>query len=767
MKISGATLLCLAYLAGLLSTMVVGVPNQVLSWQVCALLMVGCLGLGAIAAFIVPRWWRIGPTKRLWLVAGIVAAVAVVYCQIRLPQPESKDISQQLQGDGAVQQLVTIQGKVASQPTLTRTQRLRFWLKAEQFNEMTAKEGVNYSVQPVTGKVYVTIPLLKGTGLYPGQQVKVIGNLYQPQTALNPGGFDFRAYLASEGAFAALKGINVIPETESQPPWGWWRVRRRIIRAQLRWLGSPAGQVVSSMVLGRRAVDLPYNIRDDFINAGLAHVLAASGFHISLLLGVVLALSRSFPAQGKLYLGSFTLVVYVCLTGFSPSVLRAALMGLGALVALVTERKVKPLGSLLLAAIILLLINPLWLWDLGFQLSFLATLGLIVTVPGISKKLDWLPSAIASVIAIPIAATIWTLPLLIHNFHILAPYSILLNILATPVVAIVSLGGMLSALAALIWTPIGSAIAWLLYYPTQALINLVHLVNQLPGNSLAVGTIGAVPMLAIYGIIVLICLNRRAQRWWLLGIVTLLLVVTPFVYHQSQQQQVTILATNQEPVIVIQDQGKAILVNSGAANNAQFAILPFLRQQGINRLDWAVDLADAKTHTEGWQPILTALPIQTFLTSSTHQETITAQTNISQYQPLELGSTLNSGSLTLQLISSDPLTLVLQINQENWLLFAHNQPQTANQQAILDYFQQNPQLRPQVAIFSGENVALDWLQALNPEVAIISESEPNLKIGQTLNKLTTKLYKTNRDGAIQWTPEEGFRTTLEAVDTEI
>jgi competence protein ComEC len=92
-------------------------------------------------------------------------------------------------------------------------------------------------------------------------------------------------------------------------------------------------------------------------------------------------------------------------------------MGCGALIGLVVQRKRKPLNSLLIAATLLLLFNPVWIWDIGFELSFLATLGLMVTVQPLIKRLDWLPPAIASLVAVPITASIWTLPC---NFKFLA-----------------------------------------------------------------------------------------------------------------------------------------------------------------------------------------------------------------------------------------------------------------------------------------------------------------------------------------------------------
>ena len=322
-----------------------------------------------------------------------------------------------------------------------------------------------------------------------------------------------RHYLAKQGSFAGLSAsyIDEIPNAD-RPKHGLWQVRQRIVTAQGHWLDEK-GALISAMVLGRRAVDLPYGLRDDFIEAGLAHTLAASGFHVALVLGLILALLNWQPAQTQAIGGCMALLIYVGLTGLQPSVMRAAIMGFGAMLGLALERKVKPLSCLGLAAFLLLLWNPRWIWDIGFQLSVAATLGLMVMATALAKRLDWMPGAIATLLSVPIAAYLWTLPLQLYHFGIVPSYSIILNTIATPLVTVISLGGFISAMASLIWPLAGSAIAWLLAIPVQLLITLVELFNQLPGNQLSVGNIPAwlvVITYCLYGSIT-IWLARRSQ----------------------------------------------------------------------------------------------------------------------------------------------------------------------------------------------------------------------------------------------------------------
>jgi competence protein ComEC len=744
-QISGV-ILCLAYILGLLSTAI--------SWGSYAVL---AMGIGA--AVVIPRFWRVGPKAALWLIAGVVGLFATLYLQVQTPQPAVNDISKFVQDvDGTNQeQIFTVQGKIVSPPRLTRSQRGQFWLETTQLEIKGGDEAA--LAQTVTGKLYVTVPLLQATGLYPGQVIAVTGVLYKPKPAVNPGSFDFRSYLEREGTFAGFSGRQVIP-TAQKPQWGWWIIRQRIVRSQVRWLGRPEGPIVSSMVLGSKAVDLPYDIRDSFIQVGLAHALAASGFQTSLILSLLLVITKRLSSRAQVAWGVSALVIFLGLTGLQPSVLRAVVMGFGALIALAIRRKVKPLGTLLLAATLLLLFNPLWIWDLGFQLSFLATLGLLVTVPPLIKKLDWIPPAIACLIAVPIAASIWTLPLQLHVFGVVPLYSLVVNVLTTPLISVISISGIISALTALIWPLAGSALSWLLYYPTHWLIVLVQVFSQLPGNSIAVGTISVLQLLAIYGLISLVWLQPWwRRRWWLAGALSFTLVLIPVWQTQATVLRVTVLATDAEPVMVIQEHGQVTLINSGDADTVRFTVLPFLQQQGINKINWAIAI-NSQSSISGWLEILKRLPVKNFYNHvaldsdpATNSKILKAvQAHWAKHHFLSVGQTVTAGSTTMQLINAQAPMLQLEIQGQTWLLLGLK----PNQENKL--LTQLP--RVQVLCWSGEVVAPNLLQAIKPQVAIISSPTPDPNTVSTLRQGKTQVFLTGRDGAIQSTPGGKFAAAI-------
>ncbi|GAL91683.1 MAG: DUF4131 domain-containing protein [Microcystis wesenbergii TW10] len=711
-----SVILGLAYILGLLSTGLVDFSPQLNRWQevVIRIVILGLITL--LTTIFIRRFWWQSPPKKTWLIAGLIAIFAVVYLEIRTPYPSANDISHLLKNN--VVNSIKITGNIISEIRLNRRENLQFWLEVKEFSLK------NLPTEKSTGKLYVTLPNLAENQVYPRQEITVKGLLYRPRRANNPNAFDFANYLAHQGAFAGLKGEIIIDK--KSPTWGVWQIRQRIVEAQIQGLGQEKGTLLSSITLGRQAVNLPAKITDLFIKTGLAHILAASGFHVAILLGFVLTITRNLSPKKQFIIALTILIIYGTLTGLQPSVLRAILMGIGALIGLLYNRQVNSLGSLLLAATILLLWQPLWIWDLGFQLSFLATLGLIITVPLLKNKIDYFPNLIAEPIAISLAATLWTMPLLMFTFNSIALYNIPINIITTPLVTLISLGGVFTAFLGLIYPPLGSISASILYYPLKLLLQITNFFSLLPFSTYSTGKLSLGVMLIIYICLTLICFNLWfRQRWHLIGLFILAVILIPIIYQHLTLTQVTVLATKSQPVIIIQNRGNTLLINGEEPATARYTVLPFLRQEGINQIQGAITVNNPAQFSN----ISESIPIKKTL-------------NLSQLE------NFNLGEITGQLIEKN--LFKFQVKNQSWLWIINPKISVNLSQEV----------SPLVLLWQGSNLDKQWLESIRPQTAIAVTTNLSRNARNQLRKARIKTYWTGRDGAIQWTAKNGFQPFL-------
>lgn len=748
---------CLAYGLGLLVT---ALPGS-LGLKFGVILALGiCLTVLWPGRSLVYRW--------SWGLAAVIMALALVYLPWRSPRPTAQDVSvltQPLRNqpsdqpkDQTSEPPLTLGGHLRTAPQLSSSgDRIRFQLAVDWFDPGEQR-------QEAQGCVYVTVPLLQARGLQPGQRVTVVGRAYEPQPAQAPQGFDFQQYLARQGCFLGMVGDAVIDKGDR--PWGWWWVRRRVIQAQVTALGSPGGMVVSAMVLGNRAVDLPNRVREAFAQVGLAHTIAASGFHVSLLLACVLSITQGRSSRTQCLSGLLALGVFLGLTGFQPSILRAVLMGAGGLLGLALDRKTNPLSLLLLVATLLLLYNPLWIWDLGFQLSFLATFGLLVTTAPLMTWLEWLPPRLAELLAIPLAAILWTSPILLYQFGFVCPYGLLVNPITTPLIVILSLGGMVSGLGAILFQPLGIALAWPLQYPLALLLGIVDRVLQWPGANMALGRLDAVQLVGLYGLFLLIWRSPRGltpPRKFAL-ILGVMVTVGLQNYAQQQRTQLTLLPPTKPAVLLLRDHGQTALLNSGGESTVRYLLLPWLRQQGINRLTWAVQTDTSARSRDGWLRLWQTLPVTTFYTLETPpgeakpweqwsqnalQEALVHQGATAQ--PLTPKATLSLGSW--QVVPLDPAGQLWQLHTGTWTGFMLLDSTPHNQQALLRHWQGEQQ-----AASANHGPWLLWPgNSLMPELlempwakAIVLGHNPDPTVLKALEDRSIPITLSQEDGLQGW-----------------
>lgn len=300
----------------------------------------------------------------------------------------------------------------------------------------------------ISGRLLLWLP--RGIAVEAGDRVRITG---EPELAEDFDGFAYREYLARQGVGAILRAqtADVIGHDASPIQAVLRPLRSGLLDGFLRVVPEPEAALGAGILLGVRSGIAP-EIGDAFAAAGLTHVVAISGWNIAIVAALVAAMLR--PLRGRrgsrlviAALTAGTIAGYVMLTGASPSVVRAGLMAGAMLVAQLGGSRTQATSALMLAALVMLILAPPVLWDVGFQLSLLATVGLILLAASVEQRLAWLPGWAREPIALTLASQVTTLPIILLNFERLSLVAPIANVIVAPLVPIVMLVGSLAMLA--------------------------------------------------------------------------------------------------------------------------------------------------------------------------------------------------------------------------------------------------------------------------------------------------------------------------------
>jgi competence protein ComEC len=281
-------------------------------------------------------------------------------------------------------------------------------------------------------------------------------------------GFAYRAYLLRQGigAIARANSAEVVDEG-SGPTSTMAALRDALLGGLNHVVPEPEAALGAGILLGVRASIAP-EINDAFSTAGLTHVVAISGWNIAIVAALVAGLVRPLARRpgGRWTTAGFAVTVvagYVVLTGASPSVVRAALMAAAMLVARLGGSRAHASSALAMAALIMLLAAPPVLWDVGFQLSLLATAGLVWFGASVERRLARWPGWLREPVALTLAAQLTTLPVILVNFERLSLVAPLANVVVVPFVPVAMLFSAMASLAgfvdASVHVPVISAVS--------------------------------------------------------------------------------------------------------------------------------------------------------------------------------------------------------------------------------------------------------------------------------------------------------------------
>ena len=351
---------------------------------------------------------------------------------------------------------ISVEGQVTSILETNKSNRTRFYFSVD-------KLSTDYkTLDNLNSKAIVTLIEPKETysKIQIGDTLKLKGNLRLPQQAANPNEFNYRNYLKNMNTFSAIyvqpNNFEIVKKPENL---GWKFLqfvntqRTSIIEKHSHILKSPYIELLGGVVFGDDAITPTDDLKESFRISGLLHLLAASGLNVGLIFGIWFFIGKTFRINYKVntIIGAILILIYTCMTGFSPSILRATIMIEFVLIGKLLDRSADSLALISFVCFLMLLYNPSWICHIGFQLSFLVTTGLIITMPHISNwcnQFNKIWQYIINASAVPFVAQIWVLPLQMFYFNTFSLYSVIANILVLPFITVVSFVGFISSIIA-------------------------------------------------------------------------------------------------------------------------------------------------------------------------------------------------------------------------------------------------------------------------------------------------------------------------------
>ena len=366
------------------------------------------------------------------------------------------------------------------------------------------------------------------TNIYPkyeyGQALEISGP--QPEIPENFDGFDYRSYLKKDRIFTVMYYPNIGPiqsggvfdlskyqsfleENKVKVFIYIFKFKKAFENSLARSIPEPNASYIGGILLGSR-LQIPDDLKEDFAITGTTHILAISGYNITIVGAIVAGFFMLFMRRQKAFwLTVLGIVLFTVLTGAQASVIRASVMGVLVLLAQSAGRFYSVRNSVALAGAFMVFVNPMVLrFDVGFQLSFMATLGLIYFAPLLEPYFKKITSkyALRETTVMTVSAQLMVLPLLVFYFKNISLVSLPANILILPLVPFNMLLGFVTGITGMMVPFLGQIVGWFAWFLSSVVLGIIKLFARVPFASIP-ASMSWGGVLVGYGVIL----------WWMLG----------------------------------------------------------------------------------------------------------------------------------------------------------------------------------------------------------------------------------------------------------
>lgn len=614
-----------------------------------------------------------------------------------------------------------------------------------------------------------------------GDSLYIEGEFKQPEEARNYKGYNYKQYLKTKKIIGTveLEKSKILKSSNGSFIHNIQKYIRDTINGTLT---DEEGNLLLAILLGDKD-KLSEDIQESFKTSNLSHMLAVSGAHVSyIILGLTYVLQNSIIGKknGKIVC-IFFLLVFMAITNFTPSVTRACIMAVLTLFSGIIYRKSDVYTNISVAALITLIFNPYSLLDLGFQLSYGGTIGIIIFIKRIQEKKSnsKVINYIKQMALVSIYANIIIIPIMMYHFNTVSFTFIISNIMASPILGIIVITGFLFIIASITVKPLTRLIAIFIKPILSILIKISQICSKLPFSNILVVTPYMFNVISYYAIILYCIKSKKNNKCKIIICLLIVLILINFIiYIFPQKLRIFFIDVGQgDSTLIITPDKKTVLIDGGGSNSfdvGEKVLLPYLLDRRILKIDYVLISHFDTDHCGGILTIMEKVKVKNIIISeqAEHSENYERFKKLMIHKKIRLievkkGDKIKIGRYsefkilfpTSRLLSENPLnnnSIVAQFNYNNFkMLFTGDIEKLAEQQILKT---EKAEIRAdilKVAHHGSKTSSIpEFIKAVRPKIALIGVGKnntfghPNQQTIKNLENIKCRIYRTDLQGEI-------------------
>jgi competence protein ComEC len=350
-----------------------------------------------------------------------------------------------------------------------------------------------------------------------GDKIRLVGEILEPEAFDTIGGreFDYKKYLANKNIYFIMRNpeIELISTGEgSFLKVVLYKFRNSFVNNIKRFILPPESDLASGLVLG---IDGGFSkeIKDKFINTGTIHIVALSGYNITIVSNWIMKIFSNLPIKVSSSLGIFSILLFVIMSGASSTALRAGVMATIALLARMTGRKYQAGRSLIFAFFIMVTLEPRIIFDISFILSFFATFGVIFITPKIIDYFYFIPVrfGLREVASTTVSASVAVLPIILYSTGVFSTVSFFTNILILPFIPITMIFIFIVGFLGYVLSPLAFFFSFISHIFLKYIIGIIDIFSALPFASFAIPKFSIILVIISYTLIFYFIFLRKGK----------------------------------------------------------------------------------------------------------------------------------------------------------------------------------------------------------------------------------------------------------------